>query len=132
MVRLALRTFQITKWNIQNIISLQILWLVTLGKAQRDLILDALHIFRGALEEAIAVDWVFHDVEVFQVFELLERSVADFLKIVLEEVEAGELFEVERHEGIIGDAGDLVLSERQFFEIRESRKGKLGQSIDAV
>ena len=111
MVRLALRAFQVTKWNIQNIISLQILWLVTLREAQRNLILNALHIFCGALEEAIAVDWVFHDVEVFQVFELLERSVANFLKIVLEEVEAGELFEVERHEGIIGDAGDLVLSE---------------------
>ena len=110
MVRLALRAFQVAKWNIQNIISLQILWLVTLREAQRDLILDALHIFRGALEKTVAVDRVFHDVEVFQVFELLECSVADFLKIVLEEVETGELVEVERHEGIISNAGDLVFS----------------------
>ena len=132
MVGFARRAFQVAERNMQNLESIQIMRLITFRNTQRDLVLHALHVFRRALEEAVAVHRVVHDIEVLERVELLQSPVADFLQIIVEEVEPRELVHVERRERVVGNAGDVVLAQTQFFEIRESGKRELRQSSDRV
>ena len=132
MVGFARRAFQVAERNMQNLESIQIMRFITFWNTQRDFVLHALHVFRCTLEEAVAVYRVVHDVEVLESVELLKSPVAYFLQIIVEEIEPRELVHVKRREGIVGNAGDVVLAQTQFFEIRESGKGELRERSDHV
>ena len=107
---------------MQNLESIQIMRFITFWNTQRDFVLHALHVFCCTLEEAVAVYRVVHDVEILESVELLQSPVADFLQIIVEEIEPRELVHVKRREGIVGNAGDVVLAQTQFFEFVKLRQ----------
>ena len=106
--------------------------LITFRNTQRDSRLHALHVFRCALEEAVAVDRVVHDIKVFKSVQLLESPVADFLQTIAEKIEPRQLVHVEWRERIVRNARNIIVAQTQFFEIRESGKGELRERSNNV